>query len=114
MNGVEFNEGDLVEAVKGGTVIRGRVCWVDAAVFALGGLPFFPRAEWTVTVIEKAKPKLPEEPGTVIRFRGEFAAWQLFPSGQWLNAAEGRAGEMSSAELLDVYGYDFDVLAVQS
>ena len=60
----EFREGDLVEAVKGETVMRARVYrdteWLDGAGRSIAGL----RGDgFTVTLIERAKPALPTEPG---------------------------------------------------
>jgi len=55
-----YQVGDLVEAVKGETTIRGRV--VERASGDLGielaaALIYYERLEFTITVIEKAAPK---------------------------------------------------------
>ena len=62
----EFNEGDLVEVERGEELYRGR--WRQEAIF--GYLPNvaldwddLDAAGYTVTVIEKAAPPLPTEPG---------------------------------------------------
>ena len=78
----EFHEGDLVEAVKGETVIRGRLKHVPDTgsrpvlnlTVALNSDTLHLEANgFTVTVIEKAAPPLPTEPGTVIAIGG----WEL-------------------------------------
>lgn len=71
----EFNEGDLVEAVKGETVIRGRA-WREPGngtepilrlTLALSSdIAHLTANGYTVTVIEKAAPKLPTEPGVYV------------------------------------------------
>jgi hypothetical protein len=63
-----YAEGDLVEAVKGDAVVRGRIydrsfnAW---AINEFAAIEHYERNGFTVTVIEKAKPKvvLPTEPG---------------------------------------------------
>jgi len=61
----DYNAGDLVEAIKGETVIRGRLTasgdefWVGDSIRLLRHLC---APGWAVTVIERAKPALPTEP----------------------------------------------------
>lgn len=69
-----YNEGDLVEAVKGESVIRGRVelspTLSEPLLPLLGVQPdktahlsYYALDGWAITVIEKAKPQLPTEIG---------------------------------------------------
>jgi len=78
----EYNEGDLIEAVKGDTVIRGRLRGSGIAGFRdlwVGDytrlVSILPGAGYALTVIEKAKPKLPEEPGVYVDKDGD--PWKL-------------------------------------
>ncbi len=104
-----FNEGDLIEATKGDTVIRGRLVPATDS----HGDPLPPQADlwlvvenwpapqtddnprhrttfvdalglygWTVTVIEKAAPALPTEPGHYLR-DGWDCVYTLSPVEQW-------------------------------
>lgn len=74
----EYNEGDLIEAVKGETAIRGRIrpeprgryFWVGDSGRTTDS---FTDAHFTLTVIEKAAPKLPTESG-FYRVSGSNAA----------------------------------------
>ena len=68
----EFHEGDLVEAVKGEELHRGRliVSWFDGKrrliLSGAASVPYIDLAEnhgWTLTVIKKATPPLPTESG---------------------------------------------------
>lgn len=80
----EFREGDLIEARKGDTVIRG-VLDADLRLEEAGwGIPSFDRWHWTVETIEKAEPALPElptKPGAVVLVETEegrrhFLGWR--------------------------------------
>lgn len=91
---MNYSEGDLVEAVKGETVIRGRLraepsgryFWVGDSGLTTES---FTGAHFTVSVIEKAAPKieLPTESGSVVRISNEGNQWHwLFwraNSGVW-------------------------------
>lgn len=63
----QFKEGDLVEATKGEEVRRGRVStWLEGGLYlAHTPLSIYQREEWTLTLIEAAKPAdiLPKEAG---------------------------------------------------
>lgn len=61
----EYNAGDLVEAVKGDTVIRGRItgCSGDWVGTSRSQIPGLVKDGFTVTVIERATPPLPTEEG---------------------------------------------------
>ena len=112
----EYNEGDLVEAVKGESVVRGRIhqggeyrgnrgyrylgdSGALDEVYLKGG--------WTVTVIEKAAPVvvLPTEPG-YYRVGGNNArvggTVQLLVDGEWWwvgNSYKPRPHQISAAEV---------------
>lgn len=101
----EYNEGDLVEAVKGDCTIRGRLVpsqvglRLEDAGWSIAG---FEMDRWAVTVIEKAAPKLPDEPGVYIESGkpvSHASIWTLAPNGKWLCAAnakyDGRAAEFA-------------------
>lgn len=88
MSEYEFNEGDLVEAVKGEQVHRGRV----EHFHSVPGSGFLPMVHlsldllasqegWTVTVIEKAAPKLPDVPGIYTDRMG--TTWRHYRGGSW-------------------------------
>lgn len=75
----EYNEGDLVEAVKGDTVIRGRLAPESFGCgFGIVGMGWplnsLERVGFTLTVIEKAAPKnvLPTEAGVYADREGDF------------------------------------------
>lgn len=104
----EYNEGDLVEAVhKEGTVIRDRVARRKGSILhefkvATGFAPLEELGNygWTVTVVEKAAPKveLPTEPGIYADRFGESAT--LHESGRWFSHHDGSyTSEMNDAEL---------------
>ena len=72
----DFNEGDLVEAVKGETSIRGQL-WRDSAGFLMVGASVWAvedliHEEWGITVAKKATPPLPDDPGAVISWVTKF------------------------------------------
>jgi hypothetical protein len=96
MSEEKYHEGDLVEAVKGESVVRGRVelspeyKHPTLALPALGAMstPYlsgYVDHGYTITVIEKAKPPLPTEPGWYVD--GQNDAWLLNNSGYWYCAA---------------------------
>lgn len=89
----DYNEGDLVEAVKGTTVLRGRLkrsredgpdpilvltpaLKSDIVHLASNG--------YTVTVIERAKPALPTEPGHYLHRNG-IDVLSRTASGSWIH-----------------------------
>jgi hypothetical protein len=83
----EYNEGDLVEAVKGETVVRARLVERGAYLalgVELGTVLYYQNHDYAITVIEKAAPKvvLPTEPG-IYQDRVEDV-WTLTKSGRWL------------------------------
>lgn len=81
----EYNEGDLVEAVKGDTVIRGRISDIGQGPFIDIPDPWtgtLENADFTVTVIEKAAPALPTEPGWYLSNGGGGAVY-LGVDGSW-------------------------------
>jgi len=79
-----YSEGDLIEAVKGDTRLRGRL--TDALMGELGvdgmgwPIPSLERDGFTITVIEKAKPKveLPVEDGAYVDKHGTDV-WTITP-----------------------------------
>lgn len=81
-----FNEGDLIEATKGDTVIRGKA-WNDCTgTLNIGGTGWsVERIEargYAVTLIEKAAPALPTEPGVYRSRTGEL--WAIEGEGERL------------------------------
>lgn len=93
----EFSKGDLVEAVKGETVIRGRVRSTNNAYFWLtvdgiaATINHSEASGWAVAVIEKAAPKdvLPTEPGFYIDNQND--AWLLRADGEWFALTDDNA-----------------------
>ena len=90
----EYNEGDLVEAVKGETVIRGplvNICGLGRSLclkLTLGietDLIHLEANGFTITVIEKAAPVvvLPTKPGAYMSNRGSL--WVLDDNHHWLD-----------------------------
>ena len=89
----DYNEGDLVEAVRGETIIRGRVktttddkLWLGSSDRTISGL--ISQGGFTITVIEKApKNPLPTEPGLYVTDTsdpgGVFVLYRLNSHGQW-------------------------------
>ena len=90
----EYNEGDLVEAVKGETIIRGRLTiegqhfWLGDSDRTVSGLTS--QGGYTITVTEKAPPKnysLPTEPGLYVTdfsdLGGVFVLYRLDTYSQW-------------------------------
>jgi len=83
----EYNEGDLVEAVKGERLVRGRV-YLPAGPFGAeaieggGTLRWYESEGFTLTVIEKAAPKvvLPSEPGHYIDHESDL--WTVTTNGR--------------------------------
>lgn len=83
----EFNKGDLVEAVNGETVIRGRMQEIGGEL--LLPLTLAMRSDiahltangFTLSTIEKALPPLPTEPGIYAGKSGSI--WELGGSGGW-------------------------------
>lgn len=77
----EFSEGDLIEATKGDTVIRGRVSSTGVLVETGRSLQGLREQGFTLTPIEKAAPALPTEPGFYLDGQGDV--WRLTTSGNW-------------------------------
>lgn len=88
-----FAEGDLVEATKGDRRVIDRVYVVKSQIFTTGpylGAPSlflpssiqsFKSAGFTLTLIEKATPPLPTEPGWYTDCRDDI--WRVSPTGAW-------------------------------
>lgn len=92
----EFNEGDLVEAVKGDTVIRGRLGRVpdggsrpvlDLTIAFRSDVLHLEANGYTVTVIERAKPELPTERGFYLSCNGLDVLYQG-TDGSWSDDAK--------------------------
>lgn len=100
----EFSEGDLIEASKGDTVIRGRVVPLGGGLTIQAGgwdVDSFERSGFTLTVIEKAAPALPTEPGAYLvtkTFRGKRCVL-LTQTGEWYDYL----GGMVAAEYVQKY-----------
>lgn len=119
----DYNEGDLVELVKGETVIRGRLnvpmvpnpedgmFWVGDSTGLLGG---FVTLGYTVTVIERAKPALPTEPGALIRIKRDFdpVGWVCERStrGTWFSTDGHTYSHEALVALVAEYGPEYEVL----
>ena len=116
--------GDTVRAEREGCVITGEVIDryrrpYDTETYALivrvaGLVDSFrlDRPEWQLSVPAKPAVELPTEAGTVVRTR-DFAVWQIFKGGLWLNTATGNAEAFtpeSFAERIARYGSGFEVL----
>ncbi|WP_193510445.1 hypothetical protein [Cryobacterium sp. BB736] len=104
----EFREGDLVEAVNGDTVIRGRLArdnfandlGIRAASYNLRPLA---RDGFTITVIERAMPELPTDHGVYQAANG--TTWTLFRNGDWFDNGDGSiAVQWSAHEFADTHG----------
>jgi len=87
----EFNHGDLIEAVKGDDLLRGRG-WFDCSGPMMVGssgcsTDGLTTRGYTVRVIEKAKPPLPSEPGITIRWESPYCMHLaiLEKADQWLH-----------------------------
>lgn len=90
----EYNEGDLIEATKGEELIRGRAG--GRGVIGQSGRTVWGVEDegWTVTVIEKAAPPLPTEPGTIIRWHNDA----YLPQIAQLDAKDGSMGWYTQAD----------------
>lgn len=92
----EFNEGDLVEAVKGETVVRGRARPHVSGGLAVGecmaAIAWYQANGFTVTILEKAAPKLPTEPGWYeseefpLGTSADYEPYSLNTDGKWYTA----------------------------
>ena len=85
-----YNQGDLVEAICGESLIRDRlVKRLDSLAFGTSGgtIHWYENLGWTITVIEKAPPKvvLPVEEGfySVVRDGGPGARILRLIGGAW-------------------------------
>ena len=112
-----FVEGDLVEAVKGESVVRGRLnrgTYPTTKEYLYIGdsaavKEVYIHDGWTVTVIEKATPPLPTEPGAVISWETPFFTGLAVreKDNQWLHDGCTR----SDAGMLDTLkGLPFNIL----
>ena len=84
----EFREGDLVEAVKGDTVIRDRVDDDERLAGVRRSIRVLQVEGFTVTVIERAKSALPTEPGVYAPAASALSLhktrlFTLWPRGEW-------------------------------
>ena len=88
----EYNEGDLVKAVKGELVISGRLDFkyeLELTLALRSDVPHLIANGYTVTTIEKAPPKvaLPTEPGLYVTdssdLAGIFVLYRLDIYSQW-------------------------------
>ena len=109
MSGTDYNEGDLVEAVnEDGAKLTGILGKRDDGLLYLGAYHWiFPT--WvaenagfsTITVIEKAKPQLPTEPGYYesadFHIADDFSPYRLRREGHW----ELRGQKMSPTYMAD-------------
>ena len=96
----EYNEGDLVEAVKGESLIRARLVQrPDALWLGAGGstVQYYEILGYTITVIAKAAPVvvLPTEPGAYMCSRGSL--WVLNGNHDWLDFSAGTGGVNNQA-----------------
>jgi hypothetical protein len=95
----DYNEGDLIEVSKGETLHRGRLVaskfpGIDPRVYLpefAGGryADTFESTGYTVTLLEKANPKveLPTAPGVYRDANGDH--WTLHTNGQWIGNGDG-------------------------
>lgn len=96
----DFNEGDLVEAVKDSESHKARLTVADwngrlgiAFVDSWYSLDTLTMRGFTVSVIEKAAPKLPTEPGWYESARyptseGVWSPYNLDPDGEWYSGTD--------------------------
>ena len=106
----EFSEGDLIEATKGDTVVRGRLQQAPGN----GLRPLFTVTHpvrfsllhleangYTVTLIEKAAQALPTEPGVYFPASVSLTGARIVklrPNGEWVEATSGAAIEPGTVE----------------
>jgi hypothetical protein len=88
----DYKEGDLIEAVKGETVVRGRVIINPlhiAAIECQPGISWLEENGFTITVIEKAEPQvnLPSEQGFYSTANGEV--WEVDEDGEFKSTRRG-------------------------
>ena len=107
----EYNEGDLVEAIKGDSFMRARLIEVHGLLVleALGGtIQWYEKNGWTTAVIETAPPKVVLPKATVM-FNGGFVATWWDESLSWSITGADRAwGDPD--EILRHFGSDFTIL----
>ena len=80
----EYNAGDLVEAVKGDTVIRGRLnhrAELRPTMALCCDMLYLEANGFTVTLVERATPPLPTEPGIYSDVDGDI--WLLSLTRVW-------------------------------
>lgn len=111
MSNVIFGDGDLIRLTNGEDIRQGRVRYNEFHMrHYLDGynssIELNLESGWELSVIEKAKPKLPTEPGSVVKFKHQFIVFQL-RDGIWQGV--GILTEHSPAALLDRFGHDFEV-----
>ena len=97
----DFHEGDLVEATKGETVVRGRVggCSGDWVGTSRRQIPGLINDGFTIATIERAKPALPTERGWYLDRNG--MAWEL---QDFWNCNPLGTTSRPTADLFDTYG----------
>ena len=86
----EYNEGDLVEAVKGDTVIRGRLdhrAELTLTTALTSDMRHLKATGYVVTVIERATPPLPSEAGIYVDRDGD--TWLHTNTGGWSFLTDG-------------------------
>lgn len=109
---IEYNEGDLVEAVKGDTRLTGRLApELHRGGFGINGMGWplksLKRDGFTLTVIEKAAPKvvLPSEPGvyspTSRNASVSLNNYYLDKTGVWYELESERVPVVSIEDLAD-------------
>ena len=107
----EYNEGDLIEAVKGDIRISGPLTETRYSGLGIDGMGWpvgsLIREGFTITVIEKAKPKveLPTEPG-IYQYGTHGETVALLRTGDWYCHGDGSLGwEMTLEDVADFGPY---------
>ncbi|MCU1408502.1 MAG: hypothetical protein JWM23_582 [Microbacteriaceae bacterium] len=94
----DYNEGDLIEAVKGkrrvqdvltaggGSIFRNGPYLGEPSIFGPSSIESYENLGYTITVIEKAKPPLPIEPGVYLSSLTDRGPWvfKLDERGDWI------------------------------
>ena len=115
----DFAEGDLVEAVKGDTVIRGRLdhrAELKLTMALASDMLHLKASGYVVTVVERATPPLPTEMYSVIRYRS-FLPLVRHEDGLWYHVGfqgymhkDGSQVGRTSAQVVAERGTNFEVL----
>lgn len=102
-----FSEGDLIEATKGDSVIRGRLQKIGSSFVIKGtgwGMAEFAPAGFKVEVVERAAQDVPTVPGWYTPTRespdGFWNPYYLNEEGEWLEAI--LSSEVVKPEELDL------------